>query len=180
MRTTLLSKRSIFALLLLAAGGLALGMGWLERGVGAALDNETQFGMVSLEPGQSLRFGGMNMTMGDGSVRVIMRFDIYSLGGPDTAPGCNPGGAIAACTNNLRWLKTETCRVTVRSRSGATCDIAADRHGLMVNVSMLVENAEPATRIHSSIEVRESNKTVFVHPGLARGFNPQPDPPIAH
>jgi hypothetical protein len=179
MKTTLLSKKSILALFVLAAGGFALGIGWLDRGAGAVADSETQFGMVSLEPGQSLRFGSMNASMGDGSVRVTMRFDIYSLGGPDTAPGCNPGGAVAACTNNLRWLKTETCRVTLRSRSGATCDIAADRHGLMVDVSMLVENVQPAARILPSIEVRENNKTVFVHPGVARGFDPQPDPPVA-
>jgi prepilin-type processing-associated H-X9-DG protein len=175
MKTTRLSNKPILALFILAAAGFALGMGWLERGAGAVADSETQFGMISLEPGQSLRVGGMNMAMGDGSVRVTIRFDIYSLGGPDTAPGCNPGAAVAACTNNLRWLKTETCSVTLRSRSGATCDIAADRPGLMVNVSMLVDNAE--ARILPSIEVRENNRTVFVHPGVARGFNPQPDPP---
>lgn len=180
MKTTLLSKGSCLALFILAAGGFALGTGWLERGVGAVADSETQFGMISLEAGQSVRMGGMNMATGDGSVRVTMRFDIYSLGGPDTAPGCNPGGAVAACTNNLRWIKTETCRVTLRSRAGATCEIAADRQGLMVGVSMLVENGASPARVMPSIEVRENNKTVFVHPGIARGFDPQPDPPVAH
>jgi prepilin-type processing-associated H-X9-DG protein len=180
MKTTLLSNKSILGFFLLAAAGFALGMGWLERGASAVADSETQFGMVSLEAGQSLRVGGMNMAMGDGSVRVTMRFDIYSLGGPDTAPGCNPGGAVAACTNNLRWLKTETCVVNLRSRAGATCDITADRQGLMVNVSTLVENMGPGVKVLPSIEVRENNKTVFVHPGIARGFDPQPDPPVAN
>ncbi len=176
MKNALLSRNRILGTLVLAAAGFALGMGWLERGTDAVSDNELQFGMISLEPGQSVRFGGMNAVMADGSVRVIMRFDVYSLGGPDTAPGCDPGSAVAACTNNLRWLKTETCTVSLRSYAGATCDIAADRSGLVVNISMRVENAG-AARILPSIEVRENNRTVFLHPGVARGFNPQPDPP---
>lgn len=173
MKATPLFKRSLVAPIVFAAVVFAMGSSSEAR---AAADSEIQFGMISLDAGQSVRFSGMNVALGDGSVRATMRFDIYSLGGPDTAPGCSPS-AVASCTNNLRWIKTETCRVNLRSRAGATCEILADRPGLIVNVSMLIEGYNPATRMISNIEVRENNRTVLVHPGVARGFDPQPEPP---
>lgn len=164
----------MLTVLIFATYGAALGAQNFQPN--ASANAESEFGMISLEAGQTLRFNGINIGMADGSVRVLMKFEVYSLGGPDTSPGCNPGSTVAACTNNLRWIKTETCRVNLRSRAAAACEITSDRPGLLVSVSMLVETA--GGKILPSLEVRENNRTLFVHPGAVRGFDPQPEPPV--
>ena len=38
--------------------------------------------------------------------------------------------------------------------------------------------AGPEPHIAPTLEFREAARTVFTHPALRKGFNPQPDPPI--
>lgn len=181
MRSTFLSYRLTIAVIIVSVAVVTIGMGRLEIGARAVQDDETTFGLTSLSAGQSLRLGLVNV--GDASnraaVRVTARFDIYSLGGPDTAPGCS-SGSVAACTNNLRLVRSETCVLSLDPRGAATCDIAAGQSGIVVGTAVVIEQTTPSSKVASTVEIRESGRTVFVHPGAARGFNPQPDPPASN
>lgn len=136
------------------------------------------FGLTSLPAGQTLRFNAVNTSDTRVAARVTIRFDVYGLGGPDTSEGglCNPAATTAACTNNLRPVRSETCVVNLTSREAASCDISSFNSATSVNTTVLIEGAS-ASQVLSTLEVRENNRTLFIHPGLTRGFNPQPDPP---
>jgi hypothetical protein len=155
-------------------------IGWLVPQAQAIRDGENVFGLTTLNAGQTLRLNAVNAGNGRGAVRVTMRFDIYSLGGPDTINGsvCT-GASVAACTNNLRPIRRESCTISLESAGAATCDITAREPNTFVNTALLIEQSEPdsQTTILPSLEVRENNRTVYVHPGVIRGFNPQPDSP---
>ena len=53
-------------------------------------DSDAGVGFTSLSSGQTLRVSVANAA-GQNTAPVTVNFDIYSLGGPDTAPGCSPG-----------------------------------------------------------------------------------------
>jgi hypothetical protein len=147
---------------------------------------EKAFGFITLAAGQTLRFNVIALGGPDTSParRVRMVFDIYGIGNPDTCPG----GTTAACSNNLRLIRRESCVERLRPREGASCELTAAGDAKFINPTMFVEeggmepciappNGDIQPCIVPTLEVREAGRTLFVHPGVAKGFNPQPDPP---
>jgi hypothetical protein len=144
----------------------------------ASRNSETTFGIVSLNAGQTLRFNVVNPN-NSSMQRVQFAFDIYSLGGPDTFSGSpDDATAVVVCTNNLRFVRRQTCEITLLPGEAISLNFPAPADGSQINAVML---GGPDTIgdpiLVPTLEIRENNRTVFVHPGAARGFNPQPDPP---
>lgn len=172
--------RSFFICLMTAATVAAATFIWQIRQVGAARGGEVSFGVVSLNAGQTLRFNVVNPNNST-TQRFTLAFDVYSLGGPDTSSGApDDANAVAACTNNLRLVRRQTCEIRLLPGEAVSLDFTTASADMRVNAVML---GGPDTigdpTLLSTLEVRENNRTIFVHPGAARSFNPQPDPPSA-
>jgi hypothetical protein len=183
------NKKRFYTLLVLSMFVIAIGTAaiWRSQSVRAIQNSEeTSFGFISLAAGQTLRFNVVALGGPDTSParRVRMVFDIYGIGDPNECPG----GAVAACTNNLRLIRRESCVARLRAREGASCELTAAADGTFINPTLFVEEAgiQPCIAptignmrpcIAPTVEVREAGRTLFVHPGVAKGFNPQPDPP---
>jgi hypothetical protein len=170
---------SSFFICIFAAATIAAGIFvWQIQPVKAIRNSETNFGIVSLNAGQTLRFNVVNPNI-SATRRFQLAFDIYALGGPDTFSGSpDDANAVAACTNNLRFVRRQTCEITLLPGEAVSVNFPAPADGLQINAVML---GGPDTigdpTLVPTLEIRENNRTVFVHPGAARGFNPQPDPP---
>lgn len=135
------------------------------------------WGITSLAPGQTARLNAVFIGNPDTSPparRVRLTFNIYGLGGPDTCPGAT----AAACTNNLRFIRRETSVVRLKPGEGFSLNFTAGAEETFIEAAMvevLVGEMQPC--IAPSLEIREGRKTLFVHPAVKKGFNPQPDPP---
>ncbi len=154
-----------------------LGLAYQSASAQSPAGVEQRFGIASLTEGQKLRVNVVNVGDSRLATRIIVSFDIYGLGGPDTAEGgiCVPGAAVAACTNNLRPLRRETCTFVLGSGAAATCDLNSLEPNTFASTILSFDLENPS--IVTTVELRENNRTVFMLPGLLRGFNPQPDPP---
>jgi hypothetical protein len=166
--------------LVAAAVAAAISVRQIRR-VEAARSGEMNFGIVSLNAGQTLRFNVVNPN-NSATRRFRFAFDVYSLGGPDTFSRLpDDGGAVAVCTNNLRVAHRQTCEITLLPGEAFSTDFPAATAETRVNAVML---GGPDTigdpNLLPTLEIRENNRTVFIHPGAARSFNPQPDPPDAN
>lgn len=154
---------------------------WQTQPVKAVQNSERAFGIISLNAGQTLRFNVVNIgNPNDRRVRrVKLAFDVYALGGPDTiSEATSSEAAVAACTNNLRFVRRESCEVTLLPGEAASLDFTAPTGRTQIGAVMLggPDTREDPTLV-PTLEIREGNRTLFVHPGAAKGFNPQPDPP---
>lgn len=150
--------------------------------VQAVRNGEMNFGMISFNAGQTVRFNIVNPNNSVSRLprRVTLAFDIYSLGGPDTCSDpANDDKTVAACTNNLRFVRRESSEITLLPGEAASLDFTAASTRISVNAVML---GGPDTigdpTLVPTLEIREAGRTLFIHPGVIRGFNPQPDPPL--
>lgn len=151
---------------------------WQIQKVNARRNGERSFGIVSLNAGQTARFNVVSLNNST-SRRMTLAFDIYSLGGPDTISGsADRENAVAACTNNLRFVRRESCEITLLPGEAVSLEFSAASADTRINAVML---GGPDTvgdpTLLPTLEIRENNRTVFIHPGTIGGFNPQPDPP---
>lgn len=146
---------------------------WQTQNVKAVADSERAFGIVSLNAGQTLRFNVVNIGNDRRERRMRLTFDVYGLGGPDTCPQ----NAVAACTNNLRLLRRESCSASLRPLESVLCDFTAGEAAFVSARLIRDDETGPEPHLIPTLEMREGIRTIFVHPGAARGFNPQPDPP---
>jgi hypothetical protein len=178
MKTRKRILRGFFICLIAAATIAATVFIWQIQPIKAVRIGETNFGIVSLNAGQTLRFNVVNPN-NSATRRVQIVFNIYLLGGPDTFSGApDDANAVAACTNNLRFVRRQTCEITLLPGEAVSLNFPAQVDGSQINAVML---GGPDTigdpTLVPTLEIRENNRTIFVHPGAARGFNPQPDPP---
>lgn len=178
----ILQKRFIGGLTLFIAAAFAaaalLVFIWRAEPVKAIRDREQNFGTVSLNAGQTIRFNVVNPHNSPRRERLRLAFDIYSLGGPDTL-ACSPDGAgeaVAACTNNLRFVRREFCEATLSPGEAVSLNFTSPAE-MQINAVLIQEPDNSVLQTAATLEIREAGRTVFVHPGTARGFNPQPDPP---
>jgi hypothetical protein len=110
--------------------------------------------------------------------RVRLAFDIYIQPPPEPdAP---------ACIIRYRFLRRESCDVVLRSGEAASFDftavgdakVAASIHSLGGPDTREGDSQlTPEPHLTPILEVREGTRTLFVVPGVIKGFNPQPDPP---
>jgi hypothetical protein len=184
----------------LTLGALMVGLAvtaavWNARHVDAIRNPDTRvasFGLVSLGSGQTARLTAANtQTVGDAenrpgdrrrARRVTLAFDIYSNDpiNPNTAGPTSPGDT-AACTNNLRLIRRESCTASLMPGEAASFDIGGLPEGTQIHAILLggpdTRVAGPEPHFAPTLQIREAGRTVFTHPALRKGFNPQPDPP---
>lgn len=112
--------------------------------------------------------------------RVRLAFDIYVQPPPEPdAP---------SCVTRYRFLRRESCDVLLMPGEAASFDytaaadvkVAASIHSLGgPDTREGISQLPPEPHLAPMLEVREGSRTIFVVPGIAKGFNPQPDPPGA-
>ena len=195
-RKTLIEALSLIAL----AAGLAVIIAvWQTRQVQAIEDSEefpSEFGFIDLGAGQTARlnvvlgnrcvvpggFGNPCIVPGDPrrARRVRFAFDIYVSPPPDGDP--------PSCITRYRFLRRELCDVVLMPGEAASFDftavegtkVAASIHSLGgPDTREGGSQLTPEPHLAPMLEVREGARTIFVVPGVAKGFNPQPDPPGA-
>ncbi|MCA1635586.1 MAG: hypothetical protein LC802_18315 [Acidobacteria bacterium] len=135
-----------------------------------------QFGVISLAAGQTARLNVANTraidpedaTAGDGSVRkVTLAFDVYA---PATSTDDGGSGRAASCLSKQRFLRRESCEVTLRPGEAASLDFTAPEG---TRVRAAVAYGTPDTRggnrragdpnLRTTLEVQEGGRTSFVH-----------------
>lgn len=179
------------ALVTLAAGLAAIIAAWQTPRVRAIQDSEdfpSDFGFIELGAGQTARLNVVNRlrslpnpdTPGGPSRarRVRMTFDIYVHTGPQPeAP---------SCVARYRFLRRESCDVMLMPGEAASFDFTAvENTKVAAFISALggpdtregEARTTPEPHLVPTLEVHEGERTIFVVPGVAKGFNPQPDPP---
>lgn len=151
------------------------------------VDGRFEFGVISLATGQTARLNvAAAVALGEVEGRppraskVTLAFDVYA---PATAtePTATDDAASAACVNKLEFLRRESCEVTLRPGEVASLEFTAPQ-GTRISAVMFGEvdgkkKGIDDPNLRATLEVTEAGRTIFVHPGAAVGFNPQPDPP---
>ena len=148
------------------------------------VEGRPQFGVISLAGGQTARLnvvGVVPLEVAGSPVRVskvTLAFDVYA---PATATEPTGPGPVPACANKLVFLRRESCEVTLRPGEVASLEFTAPQ-GTRISAVMFgeVEGKKKGMEdqsLRATLEVMEFGRTIFVHPGTAVGFNPQPDPP---
>lgn len=143
-----------------------------------------QFGVLSLAAGQTARLNVVNTraidpedaTAGDGSVRkVTLAFDVYLPAVQTEERGnAGDGARTTSCVVKQRFLRRESCEVTLRPGEAASLDFTAPE-GTRIRA---VAYGTPDTRggnkrgedrnIRTTLEVQEAGRTTFVlSPALA-------------
>ena len=196
-RKTFTSALVLIALALVIALFVAA---WQSQQVQAIQDSEdfpSDFGFVDLGAGQTARLNVVNIRRSPppdpdqpppdpenpiGIRRVRLSFDIYVQPPPEPdAP---------ACITRYRFLRRQSCDVALMPGEAASLDfIAAEDVKVAASISSLggpdtragdpipTERLTPEPHLAPMLEVREGARTLFVVPGVIKGFNPQPDPP---
>ncbi len=189
-RNTLMNA---LALVALAAGLAVIIAAWQTRQVQAIQDSEdfpSDFGFIDLGAGQTARLNVVNLlrslppdpgTPGDPSRarRARLAFDIYGIHDPEDLPD-------PSCVTRYRFLRRESCDVMLMPGEAASFDFtAAEGTKVAASIHSLGgsdtregdERLTPEPHLAPTLEVHEGARTIFVVPGVAKGFNPQPDPP---
>jgi hypothetical protein len=167
---------------------------WYARHVEAIQDSEdfpSDFGFVEFGAGQTARLNVVSPapepeTRGPrDSRRVLLAFDVYI---EDEENRANCGGTVPApsCLIRYRFLRRESREVELLPGQAASFDFAASSP-IKINASVHFlggpdtlpgdNRFTPEPHLSPTLEVREGTRTIFVVPAVARGFNPQPDPP---
>ena len=180
---------------------------WQSQQVQAIQDSEdfpSDFGFIDLGAGQTARLNVVNLRSQPPPEpdspppdpdqpppdpenpsriqRVRLSFDIY------VSPPPEPDAP--ACVTRYRFLRRESCDVVLRPGEAASFDfVAAEDVKVAASISSLggpdtragdpipTERLTPEPHLAPMLEVREGTRTLFVVPGVIKGFNPQPDPP---
>jgi len=162
---------------------------WQTRPVNALEDSKDRplgFGFVDLGAGQTARLNVVNTNRNPrpetenrmNAHRVRLAIDIYIQRPPEPdAP---------TCVTRYRFLRRESCDVTLMPGEAASFEFtAAEDTKVAASIHSLGgpdtreggRQLTPEPHLAPMLEVREAARTVFVVPGVAKGFNPQPDPP---
>jgi hypothetical protein len=135
----------------------------------------TLYGLQTLAAGQTARASVVNrQAIFDGEIipciRVRVVFDVYETS--------------AANPNRLRFVRRVQREVELDPGEAVSFDFNATRTGgERVSTSVFIreddDNPPEAVRVDavSTLEVRDGGRTIFILPGVRRGFDPQPDPP---
>lgn len=193
---------NVLALTVLAAGLTFINSVWQTPEAQAIQDSEdfpSDFGFIDLGVGQTARLNVVNLRRQpppdpdspppdpdspppdpeSHARRVRLAFDIY------VSPPPEPDAP--SCVIRYRFLRRESCDVTLIPGEAASFDFIA---GQDMKVAASIHSlGDPDTREGGSrvtpephltpmLEVREGARTLFVVPGVIKGFNPQPDPPV--
>jgi hypothetical protein len=195
-RNTFTSALALTALAVVIALFVAA---WQSQQVQAIQDSEdfpSDFGFIDLGAGQTARLNLVNLRRqpppdGDSpppdpdqpppdpeTLRVRLAFDIYLSPPPEPdAP---------SCVTRYRFLRRESCDVVLMPGEAASFDFtAAEDMKVAASIRSLGgpdtregdSQLTPEPHFAPMLEVREGARTLFVVPGVVKGFNPQPEPP---
>ncbi len=190
--------RNALAFVAVATGLIIVIAVWQTRQVQAIQDSEdfpSEFGFIDLGAGQTARLNVVNLRVSpppdpdnpppepdtpSRTRRVRLAFDIYIQPPPEPeAP---------SCVTRYRFLRRESCDVVLMPGEAASFDFtAAEGTKVAASIHSLGgpdtregdARLTPEPHLAPTLEVREGARTIFVVPGVAKGFNPQPDPPGA-
>jgi len=138
------------------------------------VEGRPQFGVISLAAGQSARLNVVNTraidpedaTSGDGSVRkVTLAFDVYA---PAAATDDGGGGRAASCVVKQRFLRRESCEVTLGPGEAASLDFTAPEGTRVRAVAYGTPDTRGGNRragdpnMRTTLEVQEGGRTSFV------------------
>jgi hypothetical protein len=190
IRTTIKKSLALFAL----AIGLAVGIAaWQTRQVKAIQDSEdfpSDFGFIELGAGQTARLN--IVSVGNPDIlpdprlarRARLAFDVY-VQDEENTPNCG-GGVPVPCLIRYRFLRRESREVELMPGQAASFDFLASA-AAKINATVQFlggpdtlpgdNRRTPEPHLAPTLEVRESARTIFVVPAVAKFFNPQPDPP---
>lgn len=191
-RNTFTSVLAVIALVTLVAVIIAA---WQTRQVQAVQDSEdfpSDFGFIELSAGQTAR---LNVVIGNPNEipgvpplarRIRLAFDVY-VEDEENSPNCGGIVPVPPCLIRYRFLRRESAEVVLRPGQAASFDFLAPA-ATKINASVnFVDNPDtrdqeprrrtPEPHLTPTLEVRESARTIFVVPAVAKFFNPQPDPP---
>jgi hypothetical protein len=182
------------ALISLAAGLAVIIAAWQTRQVQAIQDQEnfpSDFGFIELGAGQTAR---LNVVIGNPEVipgdpprarRVRLAFDVYVQDEEDI-PNCGGIVPVPPCLIRYRFLRRESRDAELMPGQAASFNFQASAV-TKINPSVHLlggpdtspgdERRTPEPHLAPTLEVRESSRTIFVVPAIAKFFNPQPDPP---
>jgi hypothetical protein len=190
---------SVLVIIGTAAAIAVIVAGWQTSRVQAVHDPEDRpnpFGFIELGAGQTARLNVVNIQPPDGASRppepdtpiarrVLLAFDVY-IEDPEYTPNC--GGIVPVpptCLARYRFLRRVSSEVQLMPGQAASLNFTTVE-GAKVQAFIQAlggpdtkgdPDLTPEPHLVPSLEVRESTRTVFVVPALAKLFNPQPDPP---
>ena len=163
----------------LVVGLVTVAAFWNEIPVSAIkeVDGRPQFGVISLAAGQTARLNVVNTrtidpedATADGSVRKItLAFDVYlPIVQTEERGNASDGARTTSCAVKQRFLRRESCEVTLRAGEAASLDFTAPE-GTRIRA---VAYGTPDTRggnkriedpnIRTTLEVQEGGRTTFV------------------
>ncbi|HEV8369636.1 MAG TPA: hypothetical protein VGQ39_16890 [Pyrinomonadaceae bacterium] len=173
---------------------------WYVQQVKAIQDSEdfpSPFAFTELSAGQSARLNVVNIQPPPDpdspppdpetpiARKVRLAFDVY-IEDPDYTPSC--GGIVPVpptCLVRYRFLRRELSEVALMPGQAASLNFTAVEDAKVQAFIQTIGNPDvvgnpditPEPHLVPSLEVRESNRTLYVVPALVKLFNPQPDPP---
>ena len=185
------------ALIVIAAGFAVVIASLQTRRVQAIQDSEdfpSDFGFFDVAAGQTARLSVVNSRVSrppdpdqpppnpEGDLKQVRRvrlsFDIFVSLLPDLETN--------SCATRYRFARREFCDVVLMPGEAASFDfIAAEDVKVAASIRSLrgsdtregTAQLTPEPHLAPTLQVREGARTLFVLPGVAKGFNPQPDPP---
>ena len=167
----------VFGLAALAASLVATAA-ILDKGTGRVSAFNPQpdppaFGLVSLNPGQTLRLNVVYRSAAAGNSdsgrmrHALLGFDLYAADGPGSAPSSSevpPGPCITA----QRFADRQSCEVTLASGEAASFDLAASTE-VVTRVLPSVQDDDRNNRdLIYTVEVRQSGRTIYLMPAVQR------------
>lgn len=148
-----------------------------------------EFGLLGLAAGQTARLTVVNPVLQappdpDSRARSVrLTFDIYAVGDVEDQPDPTTPDDSTARLTTLRFIARHSRVVSLRPGQAASLAFtAAAADTYFSAVALGGPDTSPAIGnpdIVPTLEVIEGSQTVYTHPALVKGFNPQPDPPGA-
>jgi hypothetical protein len=161
---------------------LAVGGGWLTTYVKAfnPQPDPPAFGLISLNPGQTLRLNVVNRLTpppdpdrpGRATRHAMLGFDLYRT----DAAGSTPIGAEVPpgpCVTAHQFASRQSCEVALAPGEAASFDLPLSTEGGITNVLPAVQdddrNQHPA--LIYTLEVRENGRTLYTLPAVQRSVS---------
>jgi hypothetical protein len=148
-----------------------------------------EFGLLGLTAGQTARLTVVNPVLQappdpDSRARSVrLTFDIYAIGDVEhQLDPTTPDDSTARLTT-LRFIARHSRVVSLGPGEAASLAFTATAADTYLSaVALGGPDTSPAIGspdLVPTMEVMEGSRTVYTHPALVKGFNPQPDPPGA-
>jgi hypothetical protein len=148
-----------------------------------------EFGLLGLAAGQTARLTVVNPVVQappepDSRARSVrLTFDIYAVGDVENQPDPTTPDDSSARLTTLRFVARHSRVVSLRIGQAASLAYTATAADTYLS-AVALGGPDTSTAIGNpdlvpTLEIMEGSRTLYTHPALVKGFNPQPDPPGA-